>query len=73
MKFLGFGKVLVIANFFILEDLGIISIALMMMEILSTFTQTGFDTALVQKKGKIQDYLDTAWTAGLVKGVVLFL
>ncbi len=70
---LSFGKVLVIANFFVLENLGIISIALMMMEILSTFTQTGFDAALVQKKENIHSYLDTAWVAGLVKGIFLFL
>jgi len=72
MNLLGFGKVLIIANFFFLEDLGIISIALMMMEVLSTFTETGFDAALVQKKENIHSYLDTAWTAGLIKGVILF-
>jgi O-antigen/teichoic acid export membrane protein len=72
MNLLSFGKVLIIANFFFLEDLGIISIALMMMEILTTFTETGFDAALVQKKEKIHSYLDTAWTAGLIKGVILF-
>jgi O-antigen/teichoic acid export membrane protein len=73
INFLSFGKVLIIANFFFLEDLGIISIALMMMEILTTFTETGFDSALVQKKENIHSYLDTAWTAGLVKGLILFL
>ena len=73
MNLLSFVKVLIIANFFILEDLGIISVALMMMEILTTFTETGFDAALVQKKEKIHGYLDTAWTAGLVKGVILFV
>ena len=72
MNLLGFGKTLVIVNFFYLEDLGIISIALMMMEVLSTFTETGFDAALVQKKENIHSYLDTAWTAGLIKGVILF-
>jgi O-antigen/teichoic acid export membrane protein len=73
MIVLSFGKTFVIANFFNLENLGIISIALMMMEVLSTFTQTGFDSALIQKKGDIKDYLNTAWTAGLIKGVTLFL
>jgi O-antigen/teichoic acid export membrane protein len=72
INFLSFGKVLIIANFFFLEDLGIISIAVMMMEILSTLTETGFDAALVQKKENIHSYLDTAWTAGLVKGIILF-
>ena len=70
---LGFAKSIIIANFFFLENLGIIAVAAMMMEALSTFTQTGFDTALVQRKGNIHAYLNTAWTAGLIKGAVLFL
>ena len=70
---LSFVKVFIIANFFYLEDLGIISIALMMMEVLSTFTETGFNAALIQKKDDIQSYLNTAWTAGLIKGFILFL
>lgn len=73
MMVLGFAKSIIIANFFFLENLGIIAVAAMMMEVLSTFTQTGFDTALVQRKGTIHAYLNTAWTAGLVKGAALFL
>lgn len=70
---LGFIKTLVVANFFFLENLGIISIAMMMMEVLTTFTQTGFDSALIQKKEDIRSYLNTAWVANVIKGVVLFL
>lgn len=70
---LGISKSLFLAHFFFLNDLGIISAALMMMEILSTFTQTGFDSALIQKKGDIHGYLDTVWTTGIVKGIALTL
>jgi O-antigen/teichoic acid export membrane protein len=73
VQLLGLFKSLFIVNFFLLNDLGIISAAVMMMEILNTFTQTGFESALIQKKGDIHDYLDTAWTAGILKGIVLFL
>lgn len=73
LNVLGFLKSLFIVNFFLLNDLGLLSASVMMMEILSTFTQTGFDSALIQKKGDIRDYLDTAWTAGVVKGISLFL
>lgn len=71
-NFLVFVKSLIIANVFLLNDLGIISAAIMMMEVLSTFSQTGFESALIQKKGDVRDYLDTVWTAGVVKGVLLF-
>lgn len=73
LSLLGFAKSIIIANFFFLENLGILAVATMVMGAMSTFTQTGFDSALVQKKGNIQAYLDTAWTAGFIKGVLLFL
>ncbi|HRV21342.1 MAG TPA: oligosaccharide flippase family protein, partial [Anaerohalosphaeraceae bacterium] len=72
VNFLGFIKSLFLFNYFLLNDLGIISAAVMMMEIMSTLTQTGFESALIQKKEDIRDYLDTAWTAGLLKGIFLF-
>jgi O-antigen/teichoic acid export membrane protein len=70
---LSLAKVFILANYFFLEDLGIITIALMMMDIMSIFSETGFDVALIQKKGNIREYLDTAWTAGLIKGIFLFI
>jgi PST family polysaccharide transporter len=70
---LGYAKVFIVANFFILENLGIIVIAMMIMDILSMVSQTGFEVALVHKKENIRAYLNTAWTAGLVKGIALFL
>jgi len=72
VNILGFIKSLFLFNYFLLNDLGIISAAVMMMEIMSTFTQTGFESALIQKKEDIRDYLDTAWTAGIFKGIFLF-
>jgi PST family polysaccharide transporter/lipopolysaccharide exporter len=40
------------------------------------FTRTGFGTALIQRKGDIESYLDTTWTIlfarGLTLGLVLF-
>jgi len=73
VQLLGFLKSLFIVNFFLLNDLGIIGASVMLMDILNTFSQTGFESALIQKKGDIHAYLDTAWTVGLVKGIVLFL
>ncbi len=73
IQILGLIKSLIIANFFLLENLGIISIALLMMDVMATFTQTGFDSALIQKKTHIDGYLNTAWTTGLMKGAILCL
>ena len=40
---------------------------------LTTFTQTGFHLALIQKKKDIQSYLNAAWTIGLIRNVILFI
>ncbi|MCE5184845.1 MAG: lipopolysaccharide biosynthesis protein [Planctomycetaceae bacterium] len=72
-QMLGFIKTFLTAWLFLLEDLGIVGAALLLLDVLNTFTQTGFETALIQKKGEIRDYLDTAWTAGVLKGIGLFV
>ncbi len=72
-SFISFGKAIFIAHVFELNDLGIITAAILMMDIMSTFTQTGFEIALIQKKEEITDYLDTAWTASVIKGIILFI
>ena len=42
------------------------------MSTLETFTQMGFQAALIQKKGDIRDYLDTAWTISALRDSFLF-
>ena len=39
---------------------------------LENFSQTGFQAALIQKKERIEDYLNSAWTIGILRGIVLF-
>ncbi len=59
------------------QDFGIVAVALMSQTILDVLSNTGFRSALIQKKGDIRGYLDTAWTVGLVRycllGASLFL
>jgi O-antigen/teichoic acid export membrane protein len=38
---------------------------------LETFSQTGFQAALIQKKANIKSYLDTAWTVSAMRGTIL--
>ena len=38
---------------------------------LETFTQTGFQAALIQRRGGTEKYLDTAWTVQAIRGLVL--
>jgi O-antigen/teichoic acid export membrane protein len=47
-------------------------IALLTMATLETFSQTGFQQALIQKKENIKSYLDSVWTVLILRGFILF-
>jgi lipopolysaccharide exporter len=64
-------RTIVLARILIPEDFGLMGIALLAMALLETFTQTGFRRALIQRTGDIRPYLDTAWTMGLLRALLL--
>ncbi|MCK4533156.1 lipopolysaccharide biosynthesis protein [bacterium] len=61
----------ILARVLLPEDFGIMGIALLSIATLETFSQTGFDRALVQKNKGIKGYLDTAWVCLLMRGVII--
>jgi len=65
-------RTIVLARVLAPSDFGLMGIALLAMSATETFSQTGFQAALIQKKGDIKDYLDTAWTVSALRGLVLF-
>jgi len=71
-RFLNFLKTLLLAKLLAPHDFGLIGATLLIMGIFETFTQTGTATLLVQKKGNIDEYMDTAWTINVVRGIVIF-
>lgn len=70
---LGFIRTIILARLLAPTDFGLLGIAMLSILTLETFSQTGFQTALVQKKENIQPYLDTAWTVSAIRGIFLFL
>ena len=62
---LGFIRTIILAR--------LLGIAMLAISTLETFSQTGFQTALIQKKENVESYLDTAWTVSAIRGVILFL
>jgi len=68
----GFVRIIILARVLAPHDFGLMGIALLMLTILDTFTQTGLHQALIQKKDDIKIYLDTVWTYLILRGVVLF-
>lgn len=67
-----FIRIIIIARILAPDDFGLFGIAMLAMAALSTFTTTGFSSALIQKKEKTEDYLNTAWTVTILRGVILF-
>lgn len=70
---LSFVRYIVLANLLDIGDFGILGIGLLLIHILERFSSTGFRYALIQKKDDVKDYLNTAWSFGLVRAVFLYI
>ena len=64
-------KLIILARILAPSDFGLMGIALLTMATLKTFSQTGFQQALIQKKDNIESYLNSAWTVLILRGVIL--
>jgi len=70
---LSFVRLLILARLLPPREFGVLGIAMLLLMVFETFTQTGFATALIQRKeDDIHPYLPTAWTVGVVRGTLLF-
>lgn len=65
-------RLVILARILAPSDFGLFGIALLTIATLETFSQTGFQQALIQKKKNTEAYLDTAWTISILRGFVLF-
>jgi Membrane protein involved in the export of O-antigen and teichoic acid len=68
----GLARLLILARILAPHDFGLMGIALLAMSTLETFSQTGFQAALIQKKENIESYLDATWTVLILRGLLLF-
>jgi len=68
----GLARLIILARILAPHDFGLMGIALLTMATLDTFSQTGFQQALIQKKKDIKPYLDSAWTVLILRGFILF-
>ena len=70
-RLFGLARTILLARLLSPNDFGLFGIALLGLSALNTFSQTGFQQALIQKKGDIKPYLDTAWTVQVIRGLSL--
>ncbi|MBA7668913.1 Lipopolysaccharide biosynthesis protein WzxC [subsurface metagenome] len=66
-------RLIILARILAPSDFGLMGIALLTMSTLETFSQTGFQQALIQKKEDIESYLNSAWTVLILRGFILFI
>ncbi len=64
-------RIIILARILSPDDFGIFGIALLVLSILGSFSQTGFSQALIQKREDIRSYLDTAWTVRVIRAVLI--
>ena len=64
-------QLFILARLLLPKDFGLFAIVMLALGTLDTFTQTGFDMALIQRRENTEDYLDTAWTVQVVRGFLL--
>ncbi len=70
-RLLDFIRTVILARFLAPNDFGLMGIALLTIQTLEAFSQTGFQAALVQKKNDIKDYLNNVWTVLFLRGLLL--
>lgn len=65
-------RLIVLARLLEKNDFGLMGVALLLIDTLNTFSQAGFNEALIRERSDIRSYLDTAWTTGILRGLLLY-
>lgn len=68
-RFFGLARTVLLARLLAPEDFGLFGIALLALSMIEAFSETGFNAAIIQKKGDVRPYLDTAWTVQVIRGL----
>lgn len=68
---LGLLRTIVLVRLISPHDFGLFGIAMLALSIVDTFSETGFNQALIKKKGDIGSFLDSVWTVQVTRGFVI--
>jgi O-antigen/teichoic acid export membrane protein len=69
---IGIIKLIILARLLSPLDFGILGLATLSINFLNVFSETGIESALIQRDKIGRSELDTAWTIGIIRGLVLF-
>jgi O-antigen/teichoic acid export membrane protein len=65
----GIGKIVILARILTPAQFGLFSIAILLLTVLDVFSETGINVFLIQREGKLKDYIDSAWFVSVLRGV----
>ncbi len=68
---LGLARTLILVRILAPADFGLFGLATLTISALEVFSQTGLTSALVQRRGDVDRYLDVAWTIQALRGTLL--
>jgi len=68
---LGFLKIVVLARVLSPLQFGIFGIASLVLSLLETLTETGINIVLIQSKGELSEYINSAWVVSIIRGIVI--
>jgi len=71
MRLLLIVRTVILARLLAPHDFGLMAIATLSILLVERFTESGIDSALVQRKDDIDQYLDTAWTMQILRGTIM--
>ena len=71
-RVLGLARTTILARLLLPEHFGIVAIAVAAIAAIEAFSQPGLAAALIQKQEKITDYLNTAWTASVIRCLLIY-
>ncbi len=70
---LAFVRILILARLLSPSQFGLFGIASLMLALVEVLTETGINIFLVQREGKIDKYLSSAWIVSIARGFIIFL
>jgi len=72
-RIIAFAKTAILARLLLPAQFGLFGIAGLMLELLEVLTETGINIVLVQEKRNIDDFINTAWIASIIRGILIAL
>lgn len=66
-----FFSIILLARILSPSQFGVYGIAMLIMALLEVLTETGINVLLIQEKGKIENYLNSAWIVSILRGIFI--